>query len=1018
MIKRIIPVLICIALLIALLPSFAVVETNAVSSYNPLIALNYAAQYWNDGQGLCAEFVSRCLRAGGCDSYNTSCTTLVGLLRNRTDCQEYTFYINEDRTVSIDNQLDKIAPGDPMFFHCGYQHNYQHALLCNGMDEEGHLKAFAHNMANDGSHAIRYGIFCPECHTASIDYLTVFHFDTTPPKLAAWVSDSQMGKTPTQLFAGNPYYLCYKLYDEQTGIFFDSFQSVDYKVTAEIYNPDGSLLCSNAYRNDNNWVSVLCPSAGTYTYKVTITGKVEDTVTGSFDVKASPVQLSAKTKNETLDLTENTSKTVQLSTHGFYTNPLAVKLVDGANGAFSAKLDTFENQTVTISLQAKSVGKGTVTVLLSDAITSELLDAETINVSVTGTEAKITFDANSGTGAPDAQRAFVGQELLLSTQRPTGNGFKVSFNANGGEISKAEKLYSKDFIAWNTKADGSGDTYLPGQNISVTGALDLYAQYAPCVFECSTVPTRDGYSFAGWYDSKELDSYGAPTGKYYTTGNEIDGDLTLYAMWSASPDVLFGDLNRDGIISDADLSKLNSSISEGGELDSLSAFLADINADGKADADDVQLLKSVLDGEIARDALPAYSADMQISVGSGVKTEYAYGEKLSIDNLSLVISYAPEKNYCVTENLSVSGFDPNQPGEQTLLVSCGQYFAEYSVTVKAPEFLLSLDAAGGTVENGYTRVTYGCAIGELPIPLRPGYTFAGWSLNPNQGTIITSETAYTELSDQTAYACWKEGCSDTSHVYEKLIVAPTCTEKGYTAYICKACGQGYHDSETAVTLHSFAEGYCTLCGQTDPSYVQGVCDGKTHCPGAAFTDFPKAAEWSHAGIDFCLEKGLFNGESPTLFSPNKTMTRAMLVTVLYRMEGTPAVKAGSPFYDVSAAAWYRDAVIWAAENGIVNGMEGNQFCPDNVITREQLATILFRYASYKNYDTSAEGNLKSYPDERFVGAWAYKALAWATGAGLINGNGRATGSYLDPQASATRAQTATILMRFIQNICK
>ena len=119
--KRIVSILLCAAMLCALLPSFATVQANADGTYNPSVALAFAAEHWNDGIGLCAEFVSRCLNAGGCDSFSKSCTALVGLLRQRTDCTEYTIPVNPNKSVTIKDRLDQIAPGDPLFFHCSFQ---------------------------------------------------------------------------------------------------------------------------------------------------------------------------------------------------------------------------------------------------------------------------------------------------------------------------------------------------------------------------------------------------------------------------------------------------------------------------------------------------------------------------------------------------------------------------------------------------------------------------------------------------------------------------------------------------------------------------------------------------------------------------------------------------------------------------------------------------------------------------------------------------------------------------------
>ena len=165
-------------------------------------------------------------------------------------------------------------------------------------------------------------------------------------------------------------------------------------------------------------------------------------------------------------------------------------------------------------------------------------------------------------------------------------------------------------------------------------------------------------------------------------------------------------------------------------------------------------------------------------------------------------------------------------------------------------------------------------------------------------------------------------------------------------------------------------------------------------------------------MQYVYENGMMNGTSATQFSPDATTTRAMIVTMLHRLENEPAAQASS-FTDVAAGSYYADAVAWAAANGIVNGVSETSFAPDDSITREQMAAILYRYASYKGYDVTASGSLNAYTDAAQVSSYAAAAMQWANGEGLITG---VTGTTLDPQGSATRAQVATILMRFCENI--
>ncbi|MGI6336891.1 MAG: S-layer homology domain-containing protein [Eubacteriales bacterium] len=173
--------------------------------------------------------------------------------------------------------------------------------------------------------------------------------------------------------------------------------------------------------------------------------------------------------------------------------------------------------------------------------------------------------------------------------------------------------------------------------------------------------------------------------------------------------------------------------------------------------------------------------------------------------------------------------------------------------------------------------------------------------------------------------------------------------------------------------------------------------------------------WYREGIDFALLRGLLNGTSATTFEPNTDMTRAMLVTVLWRLDQQPHPTAASPFTDTAKGAWYTDAVIWAAEKGLVKGYDADTFGPNDPITREQMAAILSRYASYKGYDVTAAHELTAFADAGDVSEWALAAIKWAVSEGLMIGNSEKS---LAPLKNVTRAQVATILMRFIKNTMK
>lgn len=179
-------------------------------------------------------------------------------------------------------------------------------------------------------------------------------------------------------------------------------------------------------------------------------------------------------------------------------------------------------------------------------------------------------------------------------------------------------------------------------------------------------------------------------------------------------------------------------------------------------------------------------------------------------------------------------------------------------------------------------------------------------------------------------------------------------------------------------------------------------------PSELFADI-SAGAWYENAVSYVLEAGLFQGTGETTFSPSGSMTRAMLVTVLHRLEGSPAASEAVSFADVAAGQWYTDAVAWADQSGIVTGYGDGRFGTDDPVTRQQLATVLYRYAQQKGYDVSSPADLSSYRDAKDVADWAESAVQWAVASGLINGMDDGT---LSPSGTATRAQVAVIFLRF------
>ena len=264
---------------------------------------------------------------------------------------------------------------------------------------------------------------------------------------------------------------------------------------------------------------------------------------------------------------------------------------------------------------------------------------------------------------------------------------------------------------------------------------------------------------------------------------------------------------------------------------------------------------------------------------------------------------------------------------------------------------------------------------------------------------------------------------DTAH--GDFSVKPSRAERGDTVTITTKPDEGYQVDEVTATKSSGGSikvthkgnGIYTFTMPANAVYVQVTFKPETAEWTNPFIDVPNNA-WYYDAVRYVNENGLMAGTSANTFAPDLTTTRGMIVTILYRLEGTPNIENenwGYPFKDVDANAYYATAVYWARLHGIVAGYSDELFGPNDTITREQMATILYRYAQYKGYDTTARADLSRFTDAAQVGPWAVDAIRWANAEGMINGTSDTT---LSPKGSATRAQAAAILTRFCQNIAK
>ena len=339
------------------------------------------------------------------------------------------------------------------------------------------------------------------------------------------------------------------------------------------------------------------------------------------------------------------------------------------------------------------------------------------------------------------------------------------------------------------------------------------------------------------------------------------------------------------------------------------------------------------------------------------------------------------------------------------------------------EFIVTFDGNGGTPSVG-SMTTTDRKLTSLPSASRSGsYSFYGWYTEKSGGTKITTDTVF--HANATVYAHWTYTGGGGGDYNPPVTYYTLRFETGGGSDIPSV--QGTYNTYIDLTKyvptwrgHAFIGWYSE---RSLTNKVSGVCLTKDMTvyagwrmdenPGTGVNPFTDISEkdWFYGDVMFVYENGLMLGTSKTLFSPHGTAMRGMMATILWRMEGSPVPKGKNSFTDVEAGKWYADAITWTTENGIFAGYGKDKFFPDDPITREQLAAIFYRYADYKGYDLTVKGDLDKFKDADKITDYAKTAMQWAVGSGLVKGK---SGNLLDPQGTATRAEIAAMLHRFIE----
>ena len=441
-------------------------------------------------------------------------------------------------------------------------------------------------------------------------------------------------------------------------------------------------------------------------------------------------------------------------------------------------------------------------------------------------------------------------------------------------------------------------------------------------------------------------------------------------------------------------------------------------------------------------------ANIEFAVGDGVTTV----PKVTIEN----VTTTPDKPVVYMDNTTftriqgLEGMSKITREELNANNVTGAFLYYYDSTASDPDDTLpviTFNPTEGSIADSAKeqKINISGHLDSLPTASRSGYRLDGWYTEAEGGEKITTDTLFTE--NTTVYAQWSKKSSSSSR-YD-----------GYITIINPKNGEvsvsddwAYEDDKITLTItpddgyevdkieivddegdkidakkvedkddkYTFRMANCDVTvtvtfkeeGKTteDTDKEEDKDDESTETTELNFTDV-KESDWFFKGVEYVVDKGIMSGVSENEFAPSGKLTRAMLVQMLYNMESRPACDAENAFMDVPVGQWYTDAVIWANDAKIVSGMGEDLFAPNMEITREQMVAMLYNYAKYKGYDVTASADLSAFADTASVSTWAQPAMQWAVAEGYISGMGD---SQLAPQGTATRAEIASVIMRFME----
>lgn len=644
---------------------------------------------------------------------------------------------------------------------------------------------------------------------------------------------------------------------------------------------------------------------------------------------------------------------------------------------------------------------------ISGGVINAMTDVQAIDMPTGTVSGKPAYTYSGNVWFPDALYVIGG---TYTSENTTYNN-SLNLNITGGTFNCANGKGSAVAIYDLAKVEQSAKVDISNNAKFSTNASDRSAYQVLSLTDLGVKNPADGYnqeSFVGKVSS-------SITGGYFTTDPSAYVASGHYTV----------DSNRDGysymvtdtaptkapiIVKDQTKATVSETISSTDKT-KIEAVSNKTDIDGIAEAIDVNKKSEIVAASgVSENILNDSSKKIEVNVKVNVKVTSA-----DLTNNAITFTATP-----------VATVSVNNTAQTTTVPVSNSYLNGKDITVKLPlpegftpkqikhistdnsvEYFLNHSERGAkmfTVDNNHCAVFTITKFSTFEVSGTQTYVEPSSGGPGSSGGSISAPTTYAvnvNAATNGAVAADKKTASKGTTV--TVTASPS---KGYVVDAVKVVDKDGKD--VAVTGK---DGKYVFTMPASAVTVTGAFKAETPAPAALpFTDV-KSGNWFYDAVKYAYEQGLMTGTSATTFAPNGTMNRAMIVTVLYRLEKSPAVTGASKFTDVPAGQWYSDAVAWAAANKIVNGYDETTFGPMNAVTREQMAAILFRYEQVKGLENvTLEENLNRFPDQNKISAYAIPALQWAVGQKIINGNADGT---LDPTGTATRAQVAQIFTNLL-----